>query len=664
MTNTFIELKKFYIHIVLLLIVFSVKAQDTITSVDLDSVSVRAERIELKQNVPSGDKLNIKHLKTINTQNAGDAAKFLGGVLVKDYGGLGGVKTVSVRGLSSNHTSVLYDGVNLFDNQSGQIDLSKYSLSSMNSLSLANAQFNSFLPTATSLASASSVSIETKKPNMGSKQLMGDIALTYGSFNLFSGNLFLASKVSNRDVVTFLTDITNTNGRYPYKIYYGVNQSLATKKMKRENNDMFSYHGEMNWFHSFSARQNLKAKAFYYYSERGLPSNVTLYYQNSEQRLWNKNFFAQTDYTFLLNDRLTYRNHLKFDWNYTRYVDPHYLNSTDGQDDNYTQKLIYMNNAVSFKYDNSFFVTLTNDISFNSLNYTILETVPERFSSLSAIVLNYSCGRFSFVANTVHSFYHDWFNSLQKDRHYLSPYLSIRYSTGNWVSTLFYKNIFRMPTFNELYYRRNGNTELKPEKTNQLSWANIFTFTFGRCTVQPEIDLYYNNVKDKIVAIPINQFLWSMLNYGKVNIYGTDIKLTLDYVITPYLKTDIKLNYSYQKAVDMQEDSYTYKQNLPYMPENVASAVIGLDYKSWRSGYTCLIVDKRWSLQENLPSNLLKAYADHSLNISYNCKIKHFGFKNMTLTAAVNNIFNHQYEIIRSYPMMGRNFTFKVSADF
>ena len=47
------------------------------------------------------------------------------GVTVKDYG-IGGLKTVSVRSLGANHTTVSYDGIALTDVQSGQIDIGRF----------------------------------------------------------------------------------------------------------------------------------------------------------------------------------------------------------------------------------------------------------------------------------------------------------------------------------------------------------------------------------------------------------------------------------------------------------------------------------------------------------------------------------------------------------
>ena len=57
-----------------------------------------------------------------------DALHRLPGITLRDYGGAGGMKTVSVRGFGTKHTGVSYDGVMLSECQSGEIDLSRYSL--------------------------------------------------------------------------------------------------------------------------------------------------------------------------------------------------------------------------------------------------------------------------------------------------------------------------------------------------------------------------------------------------------------------------------------------------------------------------------------------------------------------------------------------------------
>ena len=54
--------------------------------------------------------IRSQDLKTLPTLQLSDALKFLSGIVIKDYGGIGGMKTVSVRGLGTQHTGVSYDG--------------------------------------------------------------------------------------------------------------------------------------------------------------------------------------------------------------------------------------------------------------------------------------------------------------------------------------------------------------------------------------------------------------------------------------------------------------------------------------------------------------------------------------------------------------------------
>ena len=67
-------------------------------------------------------------LKNLHALQVSDAVKHFAGVTVKDYGGIGGLKTVSIRSLGAQHTAVGYDGITLTDCQTGQIDIGRFSL--------------------------------------------------------------------------------------------------------------------------------------------------------------------------------------------------------------------------------------------------------------------------------------------------------------------------------------------------------------------------------------------------------------------------------------------------------------------------------------------------------------------------------------------------------
>ena len=98
-----------------------------------------------------------------------DALRRFSGVNVKDYGGAGGMKTVSVRSLGAQHTAVAYDGITLTDCQSGQIDFSRFSLDNVAVLSLAVGDNDDIFLPARTVASAASIRLQTLRPDFADR---------------------------------------------------------------------------------------------------------------------------------------------------------------------------------------------------------------------------------------------------------------------------------------------------------------------------------------------------------------------------------------------------------------------------------------------------------------------------------------------------------------
>ena len=91
---------------------------------------------------------------------------------------------------------------------------------------------------------------------------------------------------------------------------------------------------------------------------------------------------------------------------------------------------------------------------------------------------------------------------------------------------IFYKDIFRLPSFNDLYYGETGNNKLKPENARQYNIG--LTYSKDVCPFLPylsaTVDAYYNKITDKIIAYPTkNLAVWSMRNLGSVEIKGIDV---------------------------------------------------------------------------------------------------------------------------------------------
>jgi len=131
-----------FVVVLFLFICSCAKAQQAVvtpfdTLRNLDNVVVWGSRD--KEIVPS-QKLDGKRLESLSSFSVADAIRYFAGVQIKDYGGVGGLKTVDVRSMGTNHMGVFYDGIQLGNAQNGQVDLGKFSLDNVESISLYNGQ--------------------------------------------------------------------------------------------------------------------------------------------------------------------------------------------------------------------------------------------------------------------------------------------------------------------------------------------------------------------------------------------------------------------------------------------------------------------------------------------------------------------------------------------
>src|SRR5690606_476186 len=84
--------------------------------------------------------ISKKELGLLNSTSVADAMKYFSGVQIRDYGGIGGMKTMEVRSLSSNHNAIFFNGIAINNAQNGQVDLGKFSLDNLESITLFNGQ--------------------------------------------------------------------------------------------------------------------------------------------------------------------------------------------------------------------------------------------------------------------------------------------------------------------------------------------------------------------------------------------------------------------------------------------------------------------------------------------------------------------------------------------
>ncbi|MDR0844120.1 MAG: Plug domain-containing protein, partial [Tannerella sp.] len=135
---------------------------DTILTRTLPGVEVteKARPAVMRQTAPL-QVINRQNMERLGIQELSEAIRYFSGVTVKDYGGIGGLKTVSVRNLGAQHTAVNYDGIAVSDCQSGQVDISRFSSDFIENLSVVIGQTDDIFQTARMSASAGVLNIQT-----------------------------------------------------------------------------------------------------------------------------------------------------------------------------------------------------------------------------------------------------------------------------------------------------------------------------------------------------------------------------------------------------------------------------------------------------------------------------------------------------------------------
>lgn len=624
----------------------------------LDAVTVTAHRMPAKiTSATSVQVLSKEDLKNLGLQNMGDAVKRFAGTNVRDYGGIGGLKTVSVRNLGAAHTAVSYDGVAISNTQAGQVDIGRFSLDNVSTLSLAIGQEDNLLQPARLFASAGVLNIETEKPRFEDGQsTLSRVQLRGGSFGYFTPSLQHWQKWGERTRLSVNANYQRADGNYPFELKNG---NITTEE-RRINSDMKSVQGEANLYHTFRDDSELSIKAYYYNSERGLPGSITLYNSESDERLWDENFFVQARYKKIFSSKWTLQAQGKYNDSWNKFEDKGVEYTGGKQTDTNRQKEYYFSAAMLYKPLQGLSLSLSQDGFINKLHTNGLNSPePIRYTSLTALNARYQHGGFKLSGTVVATFITEEvkYGNTPEDRKRLSPTISASWQP--WKEEQFFvramfKNTFRVPTFSDLYYLRVGNTNLKPEKATEytmgLTWSGTpFSFTDF---VSVTVDGYFNEINDKIIAFP-STYVWKMQNYGKVHITGIDVTMATAIPFGKKINLNLSGNYSWQKAIDItNREAKNYKHQLPYTPEHNGNVSATLEMPWVNVGYTVTMVGKRYYLAQNIPANEIEGYNEHTATLWREFPIKKCKLR---LQAEIINLTDAQYDVIKYYPMPGRS---------
>lgn len=635
----------------------------------IPEVSVLSDRA--KDIVPA-QSLTGERLQSLNSFSVADAIRYFSGVQIKDYGGVGGLKTVDIRSMGTHHMGVFYDGIQLGNAQNGQIDLGRFSLDNIEEISLYNGQKSGIFQPARDYGSSGTVYLRSRRPKFDEgKDFNLKATFRTGSFGLVNPSLLWEQRLSDDVSLSVNAEYTAADGKYRfrYRKVFADGSVAWDTTATRQNGDVHALRLEGG----LSGRiydGYWNARLYFYDSEKGIPGAIVNNVWKRSQRQWDRNFFSQGTfrksfggYDFMVN--------AKFAHDYMHYLNP---DTTQFYIDNrFWQNEVYVSLANHYAITQDWDVALSADWQYNWLDASLVDFVnPHRTTLLVAAASTYTIGRFRAMASMLGTYVDD---SRRMSRYTPAVFLSYKPLAGRHTDELsiraFYKKIFRLPTFNDLYYTDVGNINLRPEYTIQYDLGMQYTRPFSSrwlSRIDAKVDVYYNNVTDKIIAVPKGngQYRWMMMNLGEVRIYGVDLNIDTQWQFSPSLALGIGAAYTYQKAQDYSDPSDnhpkvgTYRGQIAYIPWHNGSLTANLIYGYWGLNYSFSYVGERYHTSANTPENYEKPWYTHDMGIT-----RSFTVGNMRLKGAleINNLLDRQYEVVLNYPMPGRNYKVKLTLE-
>ena len=667
------ELKKYYLQTILAIVltfaaIASVSAQNpkspqpSLGEESPDSVrqlyEVTVTSKQPMRTIATSQTMSGADLQALSTTSVADALKYFAGVQIKDYGGLGGLKTINVRSLGAQHVGVYVDGIRITNAQNGTVDLGKFSLSSLESVSLYNANKLDYCQSASEYASGATVYLQTRRPTHDSLS----VQLRNASFHTWMAKA--NGQFNWRGWQGFIDgEYCSSRGDYPFRYHSEYEDTVG----RRANSDIRYGRIEGALF-----RGGFSSHIYYYDSERGCPGGIVRRLSDKYTnvgREWDRDFFVQASYQERFFKKVLFKVNSKYTNEYLRYCTKYPENQNTARVDNhYRQQDVY--GALCAAYMPWNWLSLSS--SYDA-RYSILRADLKRFEDVKRVdqklvfAAQVNWHNIQAAASVLHQRYSDWTFANAGAADPLdrwTPAISLAYTFYDITLRGWYKEIFRAPTLNDLYYTQVGNRNLKPEETKQWNlgaeYSNVKWSMFnGQCSMDIQADAYINKIENRIVCLPLKgTYTWSMMNYGYTFCRGLNATIKGHYQTGPW-KFSLLNSITWQHDVDRTdpEDEDMYNKPICYSPTFSTGVTAIAGWRSLQFTTSYLYVGERmWSKAD--PEDILEPYHNIDMKLSYTHNIKK---TSLGLCLEVCDVLDTQYEHLPRYPMPGRNYKLTLS---
>ncbi|WP_299390473.1 TonB-dependent receptor [uncultured Gelidibacter sp.] len=593
----------------------------TIAHAQLDSIQQLDEVIlsdnKLK-NFSKGYKITVLSDSVLQKSNGSltDLLRYNSNLYFKESG-YGMVSSVSFRGTNASQTAVVWNGININSQLNGQVDFNTFNNSNYDAVEIrsggGSVQYGS---------GAIGGSVHLSNALSFKKHADHKVKMSYGSFDTKRANYQLSTGDeqwsvnfgvgyvdSENDYKYLGSNKTNVNGQYE-NLSFNVNAGYFLNN----KNVLKLYHQSFLGDRNFSGTRVAPSKSRYEDTNHRSMLEWGLFHNNLSSKLKVVHLFEEFKY-FENKDA----EHYSFG-NVKSFIGNHNFN-------------IKLNDAIEVRSILEFSKYIGEGDSFGS---------PEREAfSATGLLRHQVSDAFIYGLNIRKDF-----TSGFKSPLVFSADAEYRFSDSYTLKLNGSRN-FRVPSFNDLYWKPGGNLDLLPELSHQIDLGQEFSSRF----FDVKVNTYYIKTKDMIQWIPDNTGLFRPQNVNKVKSYGAELELFLRYHINGH---QFNLNSGYSYTVSKNEA--TGKQ-LIYVPLHKANLNFSYSFKAMELVYQHLIND-----EVDIIGGQLKGYNVGNIGLAYHYDV--FENVNSILQFNINNLYNSNYENVALRPMPNRNYQLQLTLKF
>ncbi|MCG1036477.1 TonB-dependent receptor plug domain-containing protein [Polaribacter sargassicola] len=623
-------MKRLILFAIFFIVTNSILSQNDSIKNILDEVIVVADKRIAKNS--KGYKITTLNDSILlkNTESFTSLLRFNSPIYLKEYGA-GGTSTASFRGTSASNTAVVWNGININSINNGQTGFNSLTVSLFDQISIRSG----------------GGSIEYGSGAIGGTIHLND-ELKYQPKKTIS-NQFIAS-LGSFDTFNALHKFKMYADNFSLKIGFSYNQSQNDYKLlgtdyKNFNGAYKNLNINVSLGHRFSTLSQIKFYSTSYAAERffsgELPNPTSANEKYKDYN--NRNLLV---YTY---DDKKISHELKFGFLTQEYQ---YFEDKNSTEFNFGKSKRYITN-YSFSYQlQELKAVVTSYSEYESIfgkTDQILEKNRRQFSQ--SILYNQNLANAVFFDAKIRKD----FNSDYKVP--LSFALGIKSKKINnlFVRANASKN-YRVPTYNDLYWPGQGNTDLIPE----IALQGEFGVVFKNNILSIDMSVFYINAENKIVWTPNGDperpGIWTPINLTNTENKGIEVALNFKENFKNHF-VDFNLTYGYTEAKNKETQTY-----LIFVPKHLLNNNLSYRYKKYGFFYEQLFTGKTFTTESNSKDFIVPSF--YVANIGSYYKIYNYKEKQISIGFRVNNIFNELYVTQPRRPMPNRNFKLNINYKF